>query len=164
MPASILTVLLWLLAALLVVTGFVGSVLPVLPGAPLVFLGLLIAAWIDSFSRVGWLTLTVLGFLAIFAILIDFAATALGAKRVGASRLAIAGAAVGTVCGIFFGLPGIILGPFIGAVAGEYAARARLPEAAKVGFGTWIGLVLGTAVKLAVLFMMVGIFTAAYIM
>ena len=105
----------WLLAALLVAIGVAGSVLPALPGVPLVFAGLVVAAWADDFQKVGWFVLSLLALLTVLSFLIDLAATALGAKRVGATRLAVIGAALGTVLGIFLGLPGLLLGPFAGA-------------------------------------------------
>jgi len=89
----------WLVAALLVLAGLAGAVLPALPGVPLVFGGLVVAAWADDFQRVGWVVLTSLGVLTVASFAIDLAATALGAKRVGATRLAIAGAAL-AVCRI----------------------------------------------------------------
>lgn len=158
------TTLLWLLAVALVLAGLAGTLLPVLPGIPLVFGGLALAAWIDSFQRVGWFTLMLLGSLAAAAVLIDFVAAGLGAKRVGASKLALAGAMVGTLAGIFFGLIGIFVGPFIGAVAGEFIARGRLGDAGKVGVATWLGLLFGTLAKIAVAFTMLGIFTASYLL
>jgi uncharacterized protein YqgC (DUF456 family) len=153
---------LWLLAILLVLVGIAGSVLPALPGVPLVFGGLLLGAWIDHFQKVGWFTIVVLGLLTILSFVVDFMATSLGAKRVGASKLAVFGAAVGTLAGLFFGIPGLILGPFLGAVAGELLARRGRNQAVKSGFGAWIGLLLGTAGKLALIFAMVGIFLTAY--
>ena len=142
--------------------GLAGAVLPALPGVPLVFGGLWLAAWIDDYARVGGWTIGVLGVLTMLAFVVDFAATALGAKKVGASRQAIAGAALGTFVGIFFGLPGLLLGPFIGAVAGELAARGRVGQAMDVGVATWMGLLFGTLAKLALSLAMVGIFVAAY--
>ncbi|HEX7185474.1 MAG TPA: DUF456 domain-containing protein, partial [Thermoanaerobaculia bacterium] len=130
--------------------------------APLVFVGLLVAAWIDGFQKVGWFTLTVLGLLTLLTFAIDIMATSMGAKRVGASGLAMVGAAVGTIVGIFFGIPGLILGPFLGAAIGEYAARRNRDQAMKVGFGTWVGLLVGTVGRLALIFAMVGIFALAY--
>jgi uncharacterized protein YqgC (DUF456 family) len=156
--------LFWLLAVALVLAGLAGTLLPVLPGIPLVFGGLALAAWIDSFQRVGWFTLLLLGSLAVAAVLIDFIAAGLGAKRVGASKLALAGAVVGTFAGIFFGLIGIFVGPFIGAVAGEFIARGRLGDAGKVGVATWLGLLFGTLAKIAVAFTMLGIFAASYLL
>jgi uncharacterized protein YqgC (DUF456 family) len=155
-------VLLWVLAVILVLVGIAGTILPALPGAPLVGIGLVLAAWAERFEKVGWFPLVVIGVLAVLTLVVDFLATMMGAKRVGASGLALFGAAVGTVAGLFFGLPGVILGPFVGAVVGEYLARRNHEQAVKVGVGTWIGLLLGTAGKLALIFMMIGVFAFAY--
>ncbi len=156
--------ILLILGAVLVVVGIVGTVLPALPGAPLVFLGLLLAAWAEGFEKVGWITLVVLGILTLLTLVIDVVATSLGAKRVGASWLALAGAGVGMIVGLFFSLPGIILGPFVGAVLGEYAARRNWAQARKAGFGAWLGLMVGVAGKLTLVFTMVGIFALAYVL
>jgi len=151
-----------LVAALMVLAGLAGSVLPALPGVPLVFGGLVIAAWADDFQRVGWITLTLLGLLTLLSFVIDFGATALGAKRVGATKLAIVGAAVGAIAGIFLGIPGLILGPFVGAVAGELISHGKVEQATRAGVATWIGLLFGTLAKLALVFTMVGVFLLAY--
>ena len=151
-----------LVAGVMVLAGLAGSVLPALPGVPLVFGGLLVAAWADDFQRVGWLTLAFLGLLAILSFIIDFAATAMGAKRVGATKLAIVGAAVGALAGLFLGIPGLILGPFVGAVAGEMISHGKVEQAARAGVATWVGLLFGTLAKLALVFTMVGIFLFAY--
>ncbi len=152
-----------ILAALLVLLGLAGTVLPVLPGALLVLAGLFLAAWAGDFTRVGAVGLSIIGALAILSLVADFAASLLGAKQVGASPLALAGAALGSVVGIFFGIPGILLGPFIGAVAGEYVARGRLVQAGKVGLGTWIGLLVAAVAKVILAFLMIGTFAAAYL-
>ena len=153
---------LWLLAGLLVLVGLAGSVLPALPGVPLVFGGLLVAAWIDDFERVTWLPLIVLGLLTAVSFVIDFVATALGAKRVGATRLAIVGALLGTLVGVFLGIPGLILGPFVGAVAGEMISHGKVEQATRAGLATWMGLIFGTLAKLALVFTMLGVFALAY--
>ncbi len=155
--------LLWIAAIALVIVGIAGAILPALPGAPLVFAGLVLAAWIDDFNEVGWLPLTVAGVLMVLTFVVDFAATAMGAKRVGASSLAVAGAAIGTVVGIFGGLIGIILGPFIGAVIGELASGKSVLRAGHVGVATWIGFIVGTLVRLVLVFAMVGMFVLAYV-
>jgi uncharacterized protein len=152
----------YLLAALLVIGGIAGAVLPALPGVPMVFAGLLVAAWADDFTRVGVLTLVLLGILTLASFAIDFTATALGARRVGATRLAVAGAAVGTFAGIFLGIPGLILGPFVGAVAGEMLSHGQVQQATRAGIATWIGLLFGTLAKLALVFTMLGVFAFAY--
>ena len=154
-------VLLWLLAAVLVLAGLVGLVLPALPGAPLLFAGLLVAAWVEDFSYVGSGTLGVLGAMALLTYAVDFVAGALGAKRFGASNRAIVGAAIGAMVGIFFGLPGILLGPFVGAVVGELTGRRGARDAARAGVGATVGLALGAAAKLALAFSMLGIFALA---
>jgi uncharacterized protein YqgC (DUF456 family) len=154
--------LLWVVAVILVIVGMAGTILPALPGTPLVFLGLLAGAWADGFQKVGWFTLVLLGILTAASLAVDFLATSMGAKRVGASVLAVVGAAIGTAVGLFLGIPGLILGPFIGAVIGEYISRRDLRQAGKVGLGTWLGLVLGSAAKLALTFLMLGLFIAAY--
>ena len=155
---------LWVLAVVLVLVGIAGTVLPALPGAPLVFLGLLCAAWADNFQKVGWFTLSILAILMVMTFVVDFLASRWGAKRVGASWLALLGAFVGTIVGLFFNVPGLIFGPFLGAVAGEWLAVRNLRQAGKVGLGTWLGMILGIAAKLALVFAMVGIFALAYML
>src|SRR5438045_3206423 len=101
------TTLVWISVVLLTVLGIVGTIVPALPGAPLVFFAILLAGWSDGFNRIGWATVTIAALLTILVLITDFIATTLGAKRVGASKLALIGAFVGTVIGIFFLIPGI---------------------------------------------------------
>lgn len=152
----------YVVAVLLVLVGLAGSVLPALPGVPLVFSGLLLAAWADDFTRVGAVTLVILGLLTLVSFAIDFAATAMGAKRVGATKLAVVGAALGTLAGVFLGIPGLILGPFVGAVIGEMLSHGEMQRATRAGVATWVGLLFGTLTKLALVFTMIGIFAFAY--
>ena len=156
------SILPWVIAAIMVVAGVAGAVLPGLPGVPLVYAGLLVAAWADDFQRVGWVVLVLLGVLTVLSFVIDFLAAALGAKRVGATRLAVIGACIGTFAGLLFGLPGLVLGPFVGAVIGELISHGRVEQAGKAGFATWIGLLFGTLAKLALVFTMIGVFAAAW--
>jgi uncharacterized protein YqgC (DUF456 family) len=153
-----------LVGALLVVVGIVGTAVPALPGTPLVFVGLLVAAGAEGFQKVGWFTLSILAVLTLLSFVVDFFATKFGAKRVGASWAALICAAVGAIVGIFFGLPGFIFGPFLGAVIGEYLAKRSWRQASRVGFGTWLGMLLGIAGKLTLVFAMVGIFLTAYVL
>jgi uncharacterized protein YqgC (DUF456 family) len=153
-----------LLGGLLVVAGIAGTVLPAIPGVPLVFVGLLVAAWAEGFQKVGWFPLTILGILTLFSFVLDFFASTVGAKRVGASWLALALSFVGAIVGLFFGLPGLILGPFLGAFVGEYLARRDWRQARRVGLGTWLGMLVAAAGKLALIFTMVGIFLTAYVL
>jgi len=150
------------LAALLVIVGLAGTVVPVLPGVLLVCGGLFLAAWAEDFARVGAAGLTIIGILAALGFAADFVASLLGAKRVGASPRALLGAAVGGVIGIFFGIPGLLLGPFLGAVLGELWARGGLAKAGKVGVGTWIGLLIAAVAKVVIAFAMIATFLAFY--
>jgi uncharacterized protein len=158
-----MSVVLWILAVVLVVAGVVGIVLPALPGTILIFAGLLLAAWADHFTRVGPLMLTMIGVIGVATYGVDFVATALGAKHLGASKRAMAGAALGTIFGLFFGLPGIVIGPFIGAVAGELTHHRDWKRVGKAGVSAWIGFAIGTAVKVALAFLMIGLFAAAFL-
>jgi len=155
------TVVLWILAVALIVVGLVGTVLPALPGAILVFAGIALAAWIDDFARISGWTVAVLGVLTVIAWVVDYVAGVFGAKRAGASPLAIAGAAIGTIAGILTGLWGLVFLPLVGAALGEYLARRDAWRAGKVGVATWLGLLAGTAAKVAIAFLMVGVFVAA---
>ena len=157
-----MNILLWILTAAFIFIGILGVMLPALPGIPLAFVGFLIGAWIDGFEKVELLTVVILAILTVVSIVLDFMVSTLGAKRMGASSLAVIGSVVGTIIGIFFGLAGLILGPFVGAVAGELLSMKSLVQAGKVGVGTWIGLVIGIAVKMAIISAMIGIFFIAY--
>lgn len=153
--------LLWLIVVVLLVAGLAGTILPVLPGTALVFAGILLAAWIDDFQRVSGWTVMISGVLALIAWGVDLVSGMLGAKRVGASRLAVFGAAAGTVLGMFTGFVGLLFMPLAGAAVGEYFADRDAARAAKVGVATWIGLVVGTVAKVAITFVMVGLLVAA---
>ncbi len=179
----------WILSIGMIVVGIAGTVLPALPGTLLVLAGIVLGAWIDGFGRVSGWTVGFIALLAAAAFAVDYLAAVLGAKKVGASRLALIGAAIGTVLGIFTGLVGLIFMPLVGAVIGEYIAQTRRggpnpggpavlnpdgsvvvnrgsasgagQQAAKVGLATWIGLLVGTVVKLVLVFVMVGVFAVA---
>jgi len=152
------SMILWILAALCTVSGFTGMLLPLLPGAPLLFLGLLFGAWADNFQYVGLWTLLLMALLAGLTYLVDFLASAFGVKKFGGSTRAMWGAVAGGLIGIFFSIPGIILGPFAGAVLGELSLQRSLDQATRAGFGTVIGMALGIAGKLAIGMTMVGLF------
>lgn len=150
------------LAGVLVVLGLAGIALPALPGLPLVFAGLLLAAWADGFQRVGWIPLLTLGVMTVASLVIDLLSSAFGAKGMGASRLAVIGALLGSLLGLLFMPWGLLLGPFIGALAGEYAHSRKLGLAARVGLATWLGMVVGVALKLGLALAMLGLFALAW--
>lgn len=151
------------LAAILVLVGLAGVVLPALPGLPLVFAGMLVAAWAGDFQRIGPVPLVALGLLTVLSVVADFIATAAGAKRVGAGPMAVWGAALGTLVGLFFGPLGLVGGPFLGALLGELWHTRQLRRATHVGLATWVGLLLGTVLKLALAFAMLGLFALAWL-
>ncbi len=150
------------LAVILVLVGIGGVILPALPGLPLVFAGMLLAAWAGDFQQIGWFPLVVLGLMTLLSVAVDFFATMVGAKRVGASRKALIGAVVGTFAGLFFGPVGLFVGPFVGALLGELWHGKELGQATKVGLGTWLGIVLGIVLKLGLAFGMLGLFAFAW--
>ena len=154
--------MIWALAVVLVAVGLVGVVLPALPGTVLIFAGLLLAAWADGFVRVGTGTIILLGVLTVASYFVDFATVALGMKRLGTTRRAMAGAAIGTIAGLFFGLAGLLIGPFAGAVIGELTAHRDLGRAGRAGIAAWLGFLVGTVVKVGLAFAMVGIFLTAW--
>ena len=152
------TIGLLVVGVLLCLAGFAGLLLPALPGAPVMFLGLVLMAWAEDFQHAGPWTLGILAFMAASTYLIDIVAGLLGAQRFGASPRAMAGAALGGVVGIFFGLIGVLLGPFIGACIGQFSQMRDLRAAGLAGVGATVGLVFGTALKVAVAFSMVALY------
>ncbi len=154
----------WIAAIILIVIGVAGTVLPALPGTALVLAGVVLGAWLDDFTRVKWWVVAIIAVLAVVAWVTDYLATVMGAKKAGASTLAIVGAALGTIVGIFMGLVGVLFMPFVGAVIGELIAQKNAKQAAKVGLATWLGLLIGTVVKLVLVFMMIGIFVATLLL
>jgi uncharacterized protein YqgC (DUF456 family) len=152
---------LWLLSTALIVVGVVGTVLPALPGTLFVLAGIVLGAWIDDFTRVGWMVVTLVSVLAVLAWVLDYVAALLGARKAGASRQAIVGAALGTVAGIFMGLVGVLFMPLVGAAIGEFIALRDHRRALRVGVATWLGVTAGLLSKVVIAFMMIGLFVVA---
>jgi len=153
--------LLWIIALALIAIGVAGTILPAIPGVTLVFLGMLLGAWIDDFARIPVWLVAIFALLTAAAWAVDYFAAAAGAKRAGASKLAVIGAMVGTVAGIFTGFVGLLFMPLVGAAVGEFIAQRDLRRAGTVGVATWLGLLVGTAIKVAILFAMIGAFVVA---
>ncbi len=153
----------WLLSIALIVVGVAGTVLPALPGTVFVLAGIVLGAWIDDFTRVGTPTVIAVTVLALISLVLDYVAGLLGAKRAGASRQAVIGAAVGTVVGLFMGIVGVLFMPLVGAAAGEYLALRDQKRAVHVGVATWLGIMVGLIAKVVIAFIMIGIFIVALI-
>ena len=152
---------LWVLSVVMIVAGLAGTVLPLLPGTLLVWGGIVLGAWIDDFARVSITTVVVISLMGLLAWGLDYAAGLMGAQKAGASKLALIGAAAGTVLGLFMGLVGVLFMPLVGAAIGEYLARKDQTRAVRVGFATWVGIMVGLIAKVVLAFMMVGFFVAA---
>lgn len=151
----------WILSIVLIVVGLAGTVLPALPGTLFVLGGIVLGAWIDDFVHVGATALTIVTVLAVLAWVLDYVAGLLGARKAGASRQAIIGAALGTVAGLFMGLVGVFFMPLVGAAIGEYIAQKDHARAAHVGVATWLGIMVGMIAKVVLAFMMIGVFVVA---
>ncbi|SKB69933.1 DUF456 domain-containing protein [Luteibacter sp. 22Crub2.1] len=147
---------LYLLAAALIVGGVAGAVLPILPGIPMIFGGIWLAAAVDDYQHLGGGWLLAIGIVGAVGVALDFVSASLGAKKIGASPRALWGAGVGTTVGMFFGLPGLLLGPFLGAVAGELWSGKSVLRSAHVGISTWFGMLLGIIAKAVLSFLMLG--------
>jgi uncharacterized protein YqgC (DUF456 family) len=152
-----MALLLYALGVLALLLGVAGVVLPVLPGSLLLFGGAVLVAWAGGFTLVGWPTLTVVGLLAAVIWAVDWVAAALGARATGASRWAVVGASLGLLVGMFLGPAGLILGPAVGAVALEYWQDPDFEKALRAGAGTFVGFLLGSVVKVALAFVLVGV-------
>jgi hypothetical protein len=156
--------LLWILSTALIVAGIAGTVLPALPGTLFVLAGIVLAAWINDFSRVGVGVVAIVSVLAVIAWLLDYAAGMLGASRAGASRQALVGAALGTVAGLFLGFIGVLFMPLMGAAIGQFVADRDRRRAVKVGLATWLGMMAGMVAKVVIAFMMVGVYVGALLL
>jgi uncharacterized protein YqgC (DUF456 family) len=141
------------------ILGLVGCFAPIIPGPPLSFLGLLFLHWTkfgDFSSNILWM----FAILTVLVTIIDYFIPLWGTRKWGGSGAGVTGATVGLVLGFFFPPMGIILGPFIGAVVGELIVGKKSHEALRSGLGAFIGFVLGTAIKLSLVFVMVYYFIA----
>ena len=154
--------LLLILGILAVLGGIAGTVLPILPGPPLVFGGLWLIAWLDGYAHVGAPSLWMLGILAALALVVDYLAAVLGVKRVGASGLAVSGALVGGLVGLLGGVVGAIVGPIVGAMAGEWLAERNHAQALRVGAAAGVSFLVAMALKLGIVFAMLGVFALAW--
>jgi uncharacterized protein YqgC (DUF456 family) len=150
------TFLLYALGLLALLAGVAGVVLPVLPGAVALWGGVWLIAWAGGFQLVGASTIAVTGVLALLIVAADWAATALGARAFGASRWAVIGSALGLLVGLFLGPVGMVLGPVAGAVALELWKDPDLEKALQAGLGTLVGFLVGSVVKVALAFMLIG--------
>jgi len=143
--------LLLALSILLMIVGIIGCLVPVLPGPPLSFLGILTLQF-TRFADVSTNLLIILAVVAVVVSILDFIVPVWGTRKFGGSKYGVRGATVGLIIGLFFGPPGIIIGPFIGAVVGEMIFKDDFGYAIKAGFGSLLGFMTGIGLKLAASF------------
>lgn len=155
--------LLYVLGAVALVVGLAGIVLPGLPGSLLLVGGVFLIAWAGNFAVVGWTTVAIAAVVAIAITAVDWLAGLMGAKAFGASKWAMVGGAVGLLAGLFFGIPGVLLGPAVGAFAFELVKDPNLKQAAKSGVGALLGFLVGSVVKVAFAFFLLGVLVLAFI-
>ena len=152
-------IVLIVLGAICLLIGLLGSVLPVLPGVPLSYLGLWLLHWTDRASF-SWQFLTVWAVVVVVIQVLDYFIPAWGTKKFGGTKYGVWGSTIGLFAGFFLGPLGIIIGPFVGAVLGELIYFNRHPQAIpaqdkktrfnralRAGFGSFIGLLAGTLIK-----------------
>ena len=142
-----LEIILLVIAWLCIVAGIIGCVVPAMPGVPLAYIGLIIAQFSDCVDF-AWYTLVIWGFVTIGALLIDYVVPAWGAKQFGGTKWGMWGSTLGLLVGLFFGVWGVIIGPFVGAVVFELLGGKKVWESFKAGWGTFVGLLFSTIVKL----------------
>ena len=155
-----LDIILWIAAVLLMGVGILGTVIPMIPGLPMIFAGAWLAAFIDHYDKINVWVVVLLGVLMLFGLAVDWIAQTMGAKKAGATKLGIVGSLIGTFVGIFTGLWGLIFMPLLGAAIGEFIDHQDMLRSGKVGFATWLGMIIGTGVKLALAFTMIGVVIA----
>jgi uncharacterized protein len=156
------TIALLVLGVACVVLGVVLLPMPAIPALGVIFIGVFVTAWADGFARIGWFSLAVMLALTVFGSIADNVATLIGARRAGASWWGVAGAGVGMLVGLVFGLPGLIVGPAVGAFAFEYARNPDFRAAGWAGAGGVFGFLLGIVAKSAFGMLIVGIAAFTY--
>jgi len=140
--------------------GVAGSILPGLPSTPLVLLSGILHKLYFGVAGVGWVVMSVLAALTALSLVMDYTASIYGARRLGATWRGATGAMVGGLIGVFFNLPGILLGPFLGALAFEMAGGRKLKESSRAGLGATLGLLAGALGKVFCCLAMMGLFAA----
>lgn len=159
---AVVSLTLTLGGVLVSVLGLALLVVPAVPALGILFSGIVLIAWADGFVRIGWTSLGVLLVLTVAGSLADNVAALLGARGAGASGWGVAGAAIGVLAGLPFGLPGIVLGPAVGAFALEMARNPDLRRAGMAGLGGLAGFLLGVVARSVFAFLIAGMALLAY--
>lgn len=150
-----------ILAGILLVVGFLGTFVPVLPGAPLAWVGLLLSFFSD-YAEISILCLVITAIVAVLVSVLDNIFPVLMTKKTGGSKAATTGSTIGLIAGFFAGPPGIILGPFIGALIGELIhTNGEFKTSLKSAWGSFLGFLFGTGLKMASVVAFIIIFVRA---
>lgn len=157
-PEQTIQIIGGILTLLVMAVGCIGSVLPALPSTPLVFIAAVGHKLYFKDASAGWLVLTLMLLIMALALIMDYLATLYGAKRFGATKKGMFGAVIGGIVGLFFNLPGIILGPFIGATLFELMGGREWKPSARAGVGATLGLFAGAVGKLVCCLSMIILF------
>ena len=136
-----------ILAFLCLVVGIIGCIVPGLPGTPVAYVGLWLAQITDRVDF-SWQFMLIWGIVVVVVTVLDYVVPAWGTKRYGGTRWGVWGSTIGVFVGLFFGAPGVILGPLVGAVIGELLGGKEVRQALKAGWGSFVGLLFGTIIKL----------------
>lgn len=155
-------ILLIILGAICLLTGIIGCVLPVLPGVPLAYVGILLLQLTER-VQFSWQFLVIWAVVVVVVQALDYFVPAWGTKRFGGSKWGVWGSTIGMLIGLFFGVWGIILGPFIGAVVFELIDGKNTRTALRAGWGSFVGLMTGTILKLICCGLMTYYFIAALV-
>ena len=142
------------------VIGAVGSMLPAIPSTPVVFLAALGHKIYFGDNSISYLILAILGAITLFSLVMDYIASLVGARKLGATWRGVGGALIGGILGLFLGPWGILIGPFIGALTFEMMGGRQFEEASKAGFGALLGIVAGTLGKFISAIAMASLFAA----
>ncbi len=145
---------------ILMLIGLVGCILPLLPGTPLVFLGIFIYAWKTHFTIISWNLILIFLIITVISVLLDFIAGGIGSKKMKASKFGVIGAFFGAIAGFFFAPFGIIIGPPLGAFICELFSGKNALEASKASAGAILGILGGTLCKIVLSLIMIGLFTS----
>jgi uncharacterized protein YqgC (DUF456 family) len=149
----------WLIAIVLMSIGLIGTLLPVAPGAIIILAAAVLhQIMLGSEKSVGWWNIAALVLLTLLSYALEFAGGYFGAKRFGATKWGAFGATLGAIVGLFYPFPGLIVGPVVGAIAGELIAGKRLVSAGRAGWGTLLGNLAGMLGKLTIALVMVSWF------
>ncbi len=142
-----MTVFLLIIAFLLMLIGIIGCIVPGLPGAPIAYAGLWVAQATDRVDF-SWQFLLVWGIVVVVISVLDYVVPAWGTKHYGGTKWGVWGSTIGVFVGLFFGAAGVILGPLVGAILGELISGKRMSDAVKAGWGSFVGILFGTILKL----------------